>query len=87
MLASLFGSFFVKHNLKESHSGSREGSETMKTVGKSATIAEPRLNRGIGEEDDAAANEQEVEEQIEADNVEKNARENGSGAGLDDLRQ
>jgi hypothetical protein len=52
----------------------------MKTVEKSATISESRLSKQIATIDDAAANEEEVEEQIEEDNVEKAARENGTGA-------
>jgi len=51
----------------------------MKTVGKSATIPESRLSKQIATNDDAAANEEEVEEQIEEDNVKKAARENGTG--------
>jgi NCAIR mutase (PurE)-related protein len=51
----------------------------MKNVGRSATIAESRLSKQIATNDDAAANEEEVEEQIEEDNVEKAARENGTG--------
>jgi hypothetical protein len=51
----------------------------MKTVGKSATIPESRLSKQIATNDDAAANEEEVEGQIEEDNVEKAARENRSG--------
>jgi hypothetical protein len=51
----------------------------MKTVGKSATIPESRLSKQIATNDDAAANEEQVEEQIEEDNVKKAARENGTG--------
>ncbi len=51
----------------------------MKTGGRSATIAESRLSKQIATNDDAAANEEEVDEQIEEDNVEKLALENGSG--------
>jgi hypothetical protein len=51
----------------------------MKTVGKSATIPKSRLSKQIATNDDAAANEEEVEEQIEEDNVEKAARENRTG--------
>ncbi len=48
----------------------------MKTVAKTATIPESRLSQQIAANDDAAANEEEVEEQIEEDNVKKAAREN-----------
>jgi hypothetical protein len=48
----------------------------MKTVGTSATIPESRLCKQIATNDDAAANQEEVDEQIEEDNVEKAAREN-----------
>jgi regulatory protein YycH of two-component signal transduction system YycFG len=48
----------------------------MKNVGKSATIPDSRLSEQIATNDDAAANEEEVNEQIEEDNVEKAAREN-----------
>jgi len=48
----------------------------VKTVGTSATIPESRLSKQIATNDDAAANEEEVDEQIEEDNVEKAAREN-----------
>jgi hypothetical protein len=51
----------------------------MKNVGKFATIPESRLSKPIATNDDAAANAEEVEEQIEEDNVEKAARENRSG--------
>lgn len=51
----------------------------MRTMGKSATIPEARLSKQIATNDDAAANQEEVEEQIEGDNVEKTARENGTG--------
>jgi hypothetical protein len=37
------------------------------------------LSKQIATNDDVAANEEEVEEQIEEDNVEKAARENRSG--------
>ena len=37
------------------------------------------MSEQIATNDDAAANEEEVDEQIEEDNVEKVARENGSG--------
>jgi hypothetical protein len=52
----------------------------MKTVGKSATNPESRLSQQIATHDDVAANEEEVEEQIEEDNVENAARENGTGS-------
>ena len=52
----------------------------MMTVGTLATIPNSRLSRQIATNDDAAANEDEVEEQIEEDNVEKTARENETGA-------
>ena len=52
----------------------------MKPVGMSATIPESRLRKQIATKDDAAANAEEVEEQIEEDNVEKAARENETGA-------
>ena len=43
----------------------------MTTVGKFATIPESRLGKQMAANDDAAANEEEVEEQIEEDNVER----------------
>lgn len=52
----------------------------MKTGGNAATISKFRLSKPIATNDDAAANEQEVEEQIEEENVEKAARENRTGA-------
>lgn len=58
----------------------------MKADREFAPIAESRLSKQLKEEDDAAANEEEVEEKIEEDNVEKNARENGTGAGLPMIR-
>ena len=51
----------------------------MKTVGKFAMIAESRLNKQTAAKDDYAANEEEVEEQIEEENVKKTARENTAG--------
>ena len=48
----------------------------MKNAGKSVTIAEFQLSKQIVATDDAAANEVEVEEQIEEDNVKKQAHEN-----------
>ncbi len=50
----------------------------MKNVRNSVTIPESRLSRKIATNDDAAANEEEVEEQIEEDNIEKKARENAT---------
>ncbi len=50
----------------------------MKTVGTSVTIPKSRLGKQISVNDNAAANEQEVEEQIEEDNVERAADENGT---------
>lgn len=47
----------------------------MKNVEKSVTIAESRLSKQIATNDDAAAIEEEVEEQIEEDNAKKAARE------------
>jgi hypothetical protein len=51
----------------------------MKNAGKSATIAESQLSKRNATNNGAAAREEEVEEQIEKDNVEKAARENRSG--------
>ena len=51
----------------------------MKTVEKSATIPESRLSQQIGTNDDVVAIEEEVQEQIEEDNVERAARENATG--------
>ena len=51
----------------------------MKTVGRSATISQSPLSKQLATSDDAAANEEEVEEQIEERNVEKTARENETG--------
>ena len=56
------------------------------TVGKSATNPESRLSQQIATRDDVAANEEEVEEQIEEDNVENAARENGTGPTVPILR-
>jgi hypothetical protein len=50
----------------------------MTTVGKFAPIPESRSSKQIATNDDAAANEEEVEEQIEEDNVDKAALENRS---------
>ena len=52
----------------------------MTTVGKFATLPESRLGKQMAANDDSAANEEEVEEQIEEDNVRKAARENSTGA-------
>lgn len=52
----------------------------MNAVGRSAMIAESGLSKQIATNDDAAANEEEVEEQIEEENVEKTAHENETGA-------
>jgi hypothetical protein len=46
---------------------------------KPATITEFRLSKQLATNDDAAANEEEAEEQIEEDNVGKAARENETG--------
>jgi NCAIR mutase (PurE)-related protein len=51
----------------------------MKTVGKSANILESRLSQHIERNDDVVAIEEEIQEQIEEDNVEKAARENATG--------
>jgi|CZKD01.1.fsa_nt_gi hypothetical protein len=51
----------------------------MKTAGRSATISYSRLGKHMAANDDAAANEEEVEEQIEADNVKRVACENAIG--------
>jgi hypothetical protein len=48
----------------------------MTSVGKLATISEFRLSKHLAANDDAAANEEEVEEQIEDENVEKVADQN-----------
>jgi hypothetical protein len=58
----------------------------MKTVGRSATIPESRLSKQIATIGDAAANEEEVEEQIEEDNVKRVARENATGLPIRILR-
>ncbi|MGC2357106.1 MAG: hypothetical protein WA491_13665 [Candidatus Acidiferrum sp.] len=52
----------------------------MTTVGKFATPPESRLGKQMVANDDSAANEEEVEEQIEEDNVRKAAHENSTGA-------
>jgi hypothetical protein len=52
----------------------------MTTVGKSAPIPEFRLSKHFAANDDAAANGEEVEEQIEEENVKKVGRENRSAA-------
>ncbi|MGA7291396.1 MAG: hypothetical protein WBW85_02540, partial [Terriglobales bacterium] len=41
-------------------------------------IAESGLSKQMAANDDSAADEEEVDEQIEGDNVEKEARENGT---------
>lgn len=51
----------------------------MTSVGKFATIPESRLSKQIATNDDAAANELGVEEQIEEENVKRVARENATG--------
>ena len=48
----------------------------MTIVGKFAMIPKSRSSEQIATNDDATANEEEVEEQIEEDNVEKAALEN-----------
>ena len=48
----------------------------MKNVQRSVTIAETGFSKQMAANDDAAADEEEVDEQIEGDNVEKEAREN-----------
>jgi hypothetical protein len=58
----------------------------MQIVGKSATIPESRLSKQIATNDDAAADEQEVEDQIEEDNGEKATRKNGTGVPVPILR-
>ena len=50
----------------------------MKNVQRSVTISESGLSKQMAANDDAAADEEEVDEQIEGDNVEKEARENGT---------
>ena len=52
----------------------------MKKVGKSATILQSQLSKQIATNDNAAASEQEVKEQIEEDSVENAARKNRSGS-------
>jgi NCAIR mutase (PurE)-related protein len=51
----------------------------MKTVRKSGNVQESQLSQQIGTNDDAVAIEEEVQEQIEEDNVEKAAHENAKG--------
>jgi len=51
----------------------------MKTFGKSANTRESRLSQQIGTNDDVVTIEEEVQEQIEKDSVEKEARENATG--------
>jgi hypothetical protein len=50
----------------------------MKNVQRSVTISESGLSKQMAANDDSAADEEEVDEQIEGDNVEKEARENGT---------
>jgi hypothetical protein len=54
----------------------------MTTVGKFVTLPESRLSKQTAAKDDAAANEEEVEEQIEADDVKKTARNNTAGVSM-----
>ena len=54
----------------------------MTTVGKFVTLSESRLSKQTAAKDDAAANEEEVEEQIEADDVKKAARNNTAGVSM-----
>ena len=58
----------------------------MKTVETSAPVKESRLCQQISINDDATANEEEVEEQIEEDRVEKAARENRAGDSVPIMR-
>ena len=58
----------------------------MATVAKFARVPTSRSSRQIATNDDAAANEEEVEEQIEEDNVENAARENGPASMVPILR-
>jgi len=58
----------------------------MKTVGRSATISGFLLIKQMAANDDSAANEEEVEEQIEEDNVERVAREIAPGLPIRILR-
>jgi hypothetical protein len=58
----------------------------MKTVGNAANIQESRLSPQISTDDDVAANEEEVDEQIEEDNVENAARENATGVPVPIMR-
>ena len=54
----------------------------MKTVGRSATIAESQefqLSKQIATNDDAAANEEEAEEQLDEDSVKRAARDSATG--------
>ena len=59
----------------------------MMVVGTLAPIPKSRLSKQMATNDDAAANEEEVEEQIEEENVEKTARENETGAPIPMMRQ
>jgi hypothetical protein len=58
----------------------------MNTVGRSAMISESRLGKQLATKDDSAANEEEVEQQIEEDNVERVAREIAPGLPIRILR-
>src|SRR5277367_4119912 len=49
----------------------------MKIAGNVSTISESRLSQQMAASDDVAANEEEVEEQIEKDRVERAARATG----------
>jgi hypothetical protein len=50
----------------------------MRTREKSTTVPEAQLSKQIATNDDAPANQEEVEEQIEGDNVQKKAHETGT---------
>jgi len=54
----------------------------MTTAGKFAAVSKSELSKKLAANDNAAANEQEVEEKIEEDTVEKEARENRTDARL-----
>ena len=58
----------------------------MKTVETAAMIKESRLSQQISIDGDATANEEEVEEQIEEDNIEKAAGENRTGDSVPIMR-
>ena len=57
----------------------------MKTAGKNAIIPESQLSKQIATNDDIAANEEEVEEQIEELSVERAAGENSEKSDTDDV--